>query len=201
MPRITAERLQNRRDSLVGAARRVFAEKGFAQASISDIAAAAGTSDGLIYRYFANKRVLLTEVLDEFYGRMIAGTEQAVDAATDFRGKLHALIFRHVRAFAEETDVCRLFISEVRNFDDYVGSASQQLNRRYTSILLRVIASGVAQGAVSPDIDPRLIRDMLFGGIEHLAWRHLTSGVAIDVEVTTRKILALLLGGLAGPAP
>jgi TetR/AcrR family transcriptional regulator, fatty acid metabolism regulator protein len=201
MPRISAERLQHRRDSILAAARRVFARKGFAQSSMNDIARAARASDGLIYRYFASKRVLLLEVLTVFYGRMIAGTERAVEASPNFRGKLTVLVRRHVQAFAEDTDLCRLFIAEVRNFDDYVGSASQSLNRRYTSILLRVIASGVAQGEVSPKTDPRLIRDMLFGGIEHLAWRHLSSGAAINVERTTRKVVGLLMGGLSGVAP
>lgn len=200
MPRITAERLQDRRDSILAAARQVFARKGFAQASISDIAQAAGTSDGLIYRYFESKRILLVEVLSAFYGRLIAGTEQAIDAQPDFAGKLTALVQRHIQAFAEDTDLCRLFIAEVRNFDDYVGSASQELNRRYTSILLRVIAAGVEQELVSPEIDPRLIRDMLFGGIEHLAWRHISSGIAIDVPGAARQISAMLLCGLKGRA-
>jgi AcrR family transcriptional regulator len=200
MPRITAERLQDRRDSILAAAREVFARKGFAQTSISDIAQVAGTSDGLIYRYFESKRVLLLEVLSAFYGRLIVGTEQNIDAVTDFDGKLTALVHRHVQAFAEDTGLCRLFIAEVRNFDDYVGSASQELNRRYTSILLRVIAKGVEQGVVSPEIDPRLIRDMLFGGIEHLAWRHISGGVAIDVDGTARQISTMLLHGLRGTA-
>ena len=86
MPRITAERLQDRRDSLLAAARQVFARKGFAQTSISDIAQVAGTSDGLIYRYFSSKRDLLLEVLTDFYGRLIAGTEQAIEAQPDFAG-------------------------------------------------------------------------------------------------------------------
>jgi TetR/AcrR family transcriptional regulator, fatty acid metabolism regulator protein len=200
MPRITAERLQDRRDSILAAARTVFARKGFAQSSIGDIAQAAGTSDGLIYRYFDSKRGLLLEVLGAFYGRMIAGTEQAIEAAPDFQGKLRALVHRHVQAFADDTDLCRLFIAEVRNFDDYVGSASQDLNRRYVSILLRVIARGVEEGAVSPEIDPRLVRDMLFGGIEQLAWCHISGGMAIDVASTARQISALLLNGLAGAA-
>lgn len=200
MPRITAERLQDRRDSILAAAREVFARKGFAQTSISDIAQVAGTSDGLIYRYFDSKRGLLLDVLSAFYGRLILGAEQNIDAEPDFDGKLIALVHRHVQAFAEDTDLCRLFIAEVRNFEDYVGSASQELNRRYTSILLRVIATGVEQGAVSPEIDPRLIRDMLFGGIEHLAWRHISGGVAIDVDGTARQISTMLLHGLRGTA-
>jgi hypothetical protein len=53
---------------------------------------------------------------------------------------------------------------------------------------------------VSPEIDPRLIRDMLFGGIEHLAWRHISGGVAIDVDGTARQISTMLLHGLRGTA-
>lgn len=198
MPRITAERFHVRRESIVAAARSVFARKGFAQASISDIAEVAGTSDGLIYRYFESKRDLLLEVLREFYEGLISGTEKAIVDEGSFEAKLAVLVLGHLRAFVDDTDLCRLFIAEVRNFDDYVGSTSQNFNRRYTSILLRIIASGVADQAVSPQIDPRLVRDMLFGGIEHVAWRHISSGAQFDVAGTAEQISAILIGGLKG---
>lgn len=196
MPRVSAERLQDRRNSIVEAARSVFAAKGFDGTAISDIAKAAGTSDGLIYRYFNGKRELLEAVLDDFYGELLEDAQDAIDAAPGFAAKLRTLVEHHVAVFARDAGLCRLFITEVRNFETYVGSDSQALNRRYTALLAPILRTGIAEGAIAPDIDQRFVRDMLFGGIEHIAWRHIGAGTAIDVTDTSGKVTALLLGGI-----
>ncbi|GAD50081.1 putative TetR family transcriptional regulator [Caenibius tardaugens NBRC 16725] len=197
MPRVSAERLQDRRNSIIAAARDVFATKGFNGTAIADIAKIAGTSDGLIYRYFNGKRELLEAVLDDFYGSILEEVAQAIAAAPDFRTRLQRLIEHHVAVFARDTGLCRLFITEVRNLEGYVGSDSQALNRRYTALLAPVLETGIAEGALPANIDRRFVRDMLFGGIEHIAWRHISTETPLDVPDISRKVTALLLGGMA----
>src|SRR5580704_11698261 len=54
-----------RKEQIMEAALRVFAEKGFAEASNRDIAKAAGVrSPGLIYHYFPSKMDLLREIVE-----------------------------------------------------------------------------------------------------------------------------------------
>lgn len=196
VPKISLEQLQDRRDEIVAAARMVFSVNGFDTTAISDIARSAGTSDGLIYRYFNSKRELLAAVLESFYGGVVEEIEAAIAARGDYRSKLAALIECHVGVFAQDSGLCRLFISEVRNLDGYVGSSAQALNRRYTALLSPVIDLGVAEGALAPGIDRRLARDMLFGGIEHIAWRHISTGTAIDVPRIAAMVTALFVSGL-----
>src|SRR3984893_11893413 len=71
MPAISAERMQDRYDAILDAAKRAFAEKGYEGASIADIARFAQISGGLAYRYFRNKRTLLFAVLQRFYERIL----------------------------------------------------------------------------------------------------------------------------------
>lgn len=54
----------DRREAIIAAAMRVFAEKGFSQASNKDIADAAGITPGLIYHYFESKRALLKAIFE-----------------------------------------------------------------------------------------------------------------------------------------
>src|SRR6202045_4125440 len=75
MPAISAERMQDRYDAILDAAKRAFAEKGYEGASIADIARIAQISDGLAYRYFRNKRDLLFAVLQGFYERVVVDLE------------------------------------------------------------------------------------------------------------------------------
>ncbi len=199
MPVISASKMQDRRDSILAAARAAFAQAGFERTSIADIARAAGVSDGLVYRYFANKRDLLNAVLTEFYERTMVDLDAIAEREAPFRTKLHDLIHRHIEAFVVEADACRLFIAEVRTAADYQGSAIQQLNRRYTSILVRIIDAGIAAGEVRADIDKRLIRDVIFGAVEHRAWAAV-NGRALDMEATSRGLVDLLCHGLMAPA-
>jgi hypothetical protein len=50
-------------------------------------------------------------------------------------------------------------------------------------------------------VDPRVVRDMLFGAIEHSAWRHTIGKHPLDVEGMTRSITDIFLNGLCPNLP
>jgi TetR/AcrR family transcriptional regulator, fatty acid metabolism regulator protein len=200
MPAISAQRMRDRYDSILAAASRAFAEKGYETTSITEIARAADVSDGLIYKYFSNKRDLLERVLEDFYERVIEDLGAKVAGEKSFGEQLYILISVHLSTFVAERNLCRLFISEVRTASDYRGSAIQQLNRRYTSILIKMVDDAVTSGEIPRDVDPRVVRDMLFGAIEHSAWRHTIAKRPIDVAGMARSITDIFLNGLC-PAP
>jgi TetR/AcrR family transcriptional regulator, fatty acid metabolism regulator protein len=196
MPAISPERMRDRYETILAAASRAFAEKGYEETSITEIARAAEVSDGLIYKYFSNKRDLLEHVLRAFYERVIEDLAAKVARGKGFREQLYILISEHLSTFVAERNLCRLFISEVRIASDYRGSAIQQLNRRYTSILINMVEEAEASGEIPKKVDPRVVRDMLFGAIEHSAWRHTIGKRPIDVENMARAITDIFLTGL-----
>ncbi len=200
MPAISPQRMRDRYDTILAAASRAFAEKGYETTSITEIARAAEVSDGLIYKYFSNKRDLLERVLEDFYERVIEDLGAKVAGGKSFGEQLYILISVHLSTFVAERNLCRLFISEVRTASDYRGSAIQQLNRRYTSILIKMVDEAVTSGEIPRDVDPRVVRDMLFGAIEHSAWRHTIAKRPLDVAGLARSITDIFLNGLC-PAP
>lgn len=196
MPAISPQRMQDRFDSILAAAKEAFAEKGFEGTSIADIARSAGISDGLVYRYFQNKRDLLNHVLKVFYERTMVDLEEIASREAPFEDRLHALIHRHFEAFIGDADLCRLFIQEVRTASDYHGSPVQELNRRYTSILMRILEDGMAKGIVRRDINSRLLRDVIFGAVEHRSWAAVNGRRSLDVARTAREIADLISHGI-----
>jgi TetR/AcrR family transcriptional regulator, fatty acid metabolism regulator protein len=198
MPAISPQRMQDRYDGIVEAAKSAFSEKGYEATSIADIARIAQISDGLVYRYFRNKRELLYAVLREFYERILLDLETQVFRHDTFSARLEALMRRHLEVFVSDTDLCRLFISEVRTASDYEGSPIQELNRLYTSVLIRIVKHAVKTGEVRPDVNPKLLRDVIFGGIEHLAWRHVNGKGQIRVAQTARDLTIMLTSGICG---
>ena len=195
MPRITAQRQSDRRNAILDAGRSVLAAKGFDGASITDIARQAGISDGLLYRYFADKRALLMDVLAQFYVRVIDNLEAACASAVGFRARIRAIVATHIAVFVSDAALCRLFLTEVRVGTNYRETEIYVLNRRYTSVLLLVVTDGIAEGVVHADMDPRLLRDMLFGGIEHFAWRYIANPGDMNVEENAARISDILLNG------
>jgi AcrR family transcriptional regulator len=61
--------------AFLDAARRVFAEKGYFNAKISDIAKAAGRSPGSFYNYYENKEEILEALLEEFTHEVLSGSQ------------------------------------------------------------------------------------------------------------------------------
>ncbi len=196
MPAISPERMRDRYETILAAASRAFADKGYETTSITEIARAADVSDGLIYKYFDSKRDLLEHVLRVFYERVIEDLAAKVARGQTFGEQLYILISEHLSTFVAERDLCRLFISEVRIAGDYRDSAVQELNRRYTSILIKMVDEAVASGEIPRKIDPRVVRDMLFGAIEHSAWRHTIGKRPLDVQDIARTMTEIFLGGL-----
>ncbi len=198
MPAISPQRMQDRYDAILDAAKGAFADKGFEGTSIAGIARVAQISDGLVYRYFRSKRELLYEVLRKFYERILLDLETQVFKHDAFPARLEALIRRHLEVFVSDTDLCRLFISEVRTASDYEGSSIQELNRLYTSVLIRIVKDAVKTGEVRPDVNPKLLRDVIFGAIEHLAWRHVNGKGQLRVTQTARDLTIMLTSGICG---
>jgi AcrR family transcriptional regulator len=60
-----AERRDGTRRKLVATARRLFAEKGYAETSTPEVVAAAGVTRGALYHHFADKKALFQAVVEE----------------------------------------------------------------------------------------------------------------------------------------
>ncbi|MFD6162868.1 TetR/AcrR family transcriptional regulator [Nocardia sp. NPDC060256] len=64
MPRVSKEHLAARRQQILDAAARLFAERGFARTSMNDVVREAGLSMGAVYRYFPSKAELIIAVCE-----------------------------------------------------------------------------------------------------------------------------------------
>ena len=112
MPRLSEASRRDREERLLAAARYCFGELGYDATSIAGIARMAGVSDGLMYRYFDDKRALLVAVLAQFFEELIDRAHQAVAAESSFPGRLRALTRTHLQTMVDEPELCRLFLRQ-----------------------------------------------------------------------------------------
>jgi len=102
-----------RREQIVGAATRVFAEKGFRRATTREVARAAGISEGTIYNYFEGKDALLMAILDGLNETERRAADFEEGMATDFRGFLKQYLRRRMSLIWENQEVFRVVLSEM----------------------------------------------------------------------------------------
>lgn len=187
---------EDRRRELLAAARDVFSSNGYERTSMAEIAARVGVVEGAIYKHFGSKRELLFEAARSLYEPLVAATEQELASIVGTRSRLRFVILRHLQAFANHPDLCRLIIREIRPHDDYYGSGVRELNRKTTSQVLTILEDAIRAGEVHPDVHPSLVRDVIFGGIEHLAWKALAGRGTLDVQRQADDLTRLVLSGI-----
>ncbi|HXU32302.1 MAG TPA: TetR/AcrR family transcriptional regulator [Thermoanaerobaculia bacterium] len=104
-----------RHAEILGAARGVFAEKGFAGASVDEIAQAAGVAKGTIYLYYPSKRDIYFAALREGLTALAARTRENVQGAETLLEKIRAYVETKVRYCDEHRDFFRIYFAELGN--------------------------------------------------------------------------------------
>ncbi|MDN5917214.1 MAG: TetR/AcrR family transcriptional regulator [Pseudonocardia sp.] len=107
----TGRRPRDRRELIVAAAGRMFAERGFHNVGTDDIAAAVGVTAGALYRHVRNKQDLLARTISSSFERAVEELEHHRDGGLD--GLVEAL----VAASASRRDLGVLWTREIRNLD------------------------------------------------------------------------------------
>jgi len=117
-----------RRNQILDAATKVFAEKGVHRATIKDVARAAGIADGTIYNYFANKDALLIGILD----RVNQSQQRAADFAqakdSDLATFLRTYLGQRLTRLSETgLDIFRVLFSELLTNPELCATYYQQV--------------------------------------------------------------------------
>ena len=190
-----------RREQIVGAAMRVFAEKGFRRATTREVARAAGVSEGTIYNYFEDKDALLLTILDTLNETERRAVDFEEGMAADFRGFLEQYLRRRMSLIWENREVFRVVLSEML----VNAELRERYLRRVVDPTMRIaeenFRSRMAQGEVRETDAPlamRAVAGTLLGV--------LVLGLLGDEEINSRSdevpdvLAGLLLDGLGANA-
>lgn len=101
-----------KRKKIFDAALRVFAQKGYHNATIDEIAALSGVGKGSVYRYFKSKEDLLTQLLNEHYENIVGRISRIFSREHDLLKQIREMIEVWVRFIEEHYIVYQLIQSE-----------------------------------------------------------------------------------------
>ncbi|MFT4282484.1 TetR/AcrR family transcriptional regulator [Microbacterium sp.] len=129
----------DRHRSLVRAAARLFAERGYAGVTLEDLGAQVGISGPALYRHFRNKQALLAEILLGVSERLLAGGRAARDEHPPAAEALPALVDFHVAFALADADVIRIQDHDLDQLPAETRARVRDLQRQYLDIWVDVL--------------------------------------------------------------
>ena len=164
MPRGKAPTFDAQRAAILEAAAALFAEKGFASASMADLAEACGVSKALLYHYYRDKAHLLFDTADTYLDTLIAivaeVSERRLAPMEHFKALVARLMqeYEHAQAqhmvlvqdvkFLGATEHARIIAKE-RQVVDAVAQAIAALKPRFRKKALRVPLAMILFGMIN----------------------------------------------------
>ncbi len=183
------------------AAAACFAESGFQATTTAEIARRAGVSEGTVFVHYASKLGLLTAVTREFYdGLQREGEAVVLDAETPATLRLRRLVNDWCAVMAHQWDLVQVYIHTAQAFPGTeLAEVVIDSNRRYTRLYTSVIDEMKADGDIVADLPTPLVRDMIFGTLEHSARGQRYAGRPVHTADVGRQIVDLVIGAWIPP--
>ena len=192
---------ERRRAQILQRARDVFARKGYHQAKIDDIVAAAGVARGTFYLYFQDKRSIFEELVNRFY-QTIAMAVSRIDVALPLEQQIKTNISRVLDVFLEDPGMAKILLADVGGLDI---EFDRRLNAFYSDIealMESSLGEGQELGIVQPG-ERRVVAHFLLGGVKEVLLQLVRAPVPVDRDAVVRDIYSVLSRGvlIAGKKP
>jgi TetR/AcrR family fatty acid metabolism transcriptional regulator len=192
----------DKRGLITEAAVEVFAEKGFHQARISDIAKRAGIADGTIYLYFKNKEDLLLSVFEEKMDLLLAGLGQTLESIQDPVERIRAFARFHFKQVQINRSAAEVLQIELRLSNKFLKDYRPEKLWAYLGVFGQIVREGQEKGLFRNDADPFITSWAFFGAMDELAmqWVLTRNQNRFPLEDTADQVANIFIRGLVVPA-
>jgi TetR/AcrR family transcriptional regulator, fatty acid metabolism regulator protein len=181
---------------IIAATREVISEKGYANTSMLAIAQRAGVVEGTLYRFFKTKQELMLRVAEQWLEELMQ-EDSGLESIRGTWNRLRHLIWRSLRLMQSAPEVTRFVLFEMRPTPGYRDTKLFQLNRRFTTDVRLLCERAVQAGEFRSDVSPTLLRDMIFGCIEHRTWAFLRGEGGVKIDEVADSIAHVVYRGMA----
>src|SRR5579864_3284115 len=184
-----------KRDTILRAAIDVFAERGYFNAQVADVARAAGIAAGTVYLYFRSKDDLLISIFER--GMRVALDEGRAEVAhiVDARERLRHFARLHLRRLGHDRNLAIVFQVELRQSTKFMERFSSTLLRDYLGLIREAVADGQKQGVFRCDIKPTVAAKVLFGALDEMATNWILSKRRYALEPEADAVVDILMNG------
>lgn len=202
----TSKRVQARslekRQRIVDAAAKILAKRGYAQATLTEIAKSAGAQAANIFYYFDSREDLVRDVLltalDRMQVRMVQAVEEAGEAATHLARLRHVMRGVLMLLMSREDQYARAYL---RSFNQVPTSLVQDMDvKRHETrqLWFKLISNAREAGEIPAQVDVNLATHFVLGATNWVAVWYKPSGLQSRTDIADRFV-AMLEGALMAP--
>lgn len=181
--------------TILQAARGVLRERGSEHFTTAEVADRCGTSEGTVYKYFPTRRDLLVRVAETWFEEFL---NEDYPERTDgpIAERLYHAVWWSLSIIRREPALTRLVLMELRADPAYRKMGIYQQNRTIVGRVMKVVEEGRRSGVFRSELDSSLVRDMIFGAIEHQTWAYLRGEGNFSVDDSAAGITEVVMRGL-----
>lgn len=173
----------SRREALLAAAVRQFAERGYPSVGLIDIGAAAGIAGPSVYNHFPTKIDLLEAALRRGEERLWLGLHHALARADNEASALHALVEDYTAFALADPQLVGILLSEIIHLPEDRRTAFRARQLDYVAEWIALLRTA------RPSLDPTEARVLVHAALavanSLTRIRHLRTGPGLDAEITT----------------
>ncbi len=179
-----------RRDIILDAAETLFAEKGFAGTTVSDIAELSELAKGSLYQIFESKQEIIVAIVERKINTIHDGIEKIHACSINPLEKIDALIETKLRFVWESRKFGRIFIQELHGFWHMQMPEMKPFKAKMLQLLgstMDVIIEGQKLGEFRKDISPPMILASFIGITNAVIHIWLEGNIEIDIETAIKQ--------------
>ncbi len=184
------------RRKIIKALTQLMKTKDFHSVTTAEIAATAGVTEGLIYKYFKDKKDLLYQVLHDIFVQFHETVLERCQGKNAAIEKLEIIISASIAYYKANPVFARILLLEVRNSEAYFSSDAYQMVKQYARYILDVIREGIGNRELRPDLDPIVLRKVILGAIEHACLGEIIFSGNLDAQTITNQISQIIFYGV-----
>lgn len=185
---------------ILEAAIKIFAEQGFFQSTIAQIAKQAEVADGTIYLYFKNKDDILANFFSYKAKQIFEGFRQEVDGAPNAVDKLTRLVRRHLAEFQNDRNMAVVYQVEIHQSRRLVEKQIKAMSNLYLGLVTEIVEQGQNEGSLRKDLYVGLVKRYILGAIDEVINTWLHSETAYDLTSMALPLVDLFIRGIGAPA-
>jgi len=198
---------KEKRDRILDAALKVFASRGFSQATMQEIAVEADIGKGTLYEYFRSKEDIIQCTWTAFMKQMSVQLENILARSMSGREKLRHVLAAFLAVIqGEGSGVLRIIFSfwaEAMRDTSHANAMFLEMNRYYRiyrQAMAEVLKQGIREGEFRFDLDPQTTASTLIGMLDGLLAQWILDPDALDYAHMGSEIPDLVLRGI-GSSP
>lgn len=199
LPAEMSRRELERREQILDAATKLFAEHGYADTDTQLLADRLRVGKGTLYRYFPSKRELFLAAADRGMRKLCQFIDDAIAPIQDPPERIAVVVRSYLTFFAEHPELCELLIHERALFKDRKKPTYIEYREANRERLRMLYRSYIAEGQIrdmSVDRILDVLGDLLYGTM----FTNYFSGRQKTVEEQTRDILDVVFYGILSNA-